>query len=45
MVGAGWLSRIFVDKSADSRCSHMASFVASDVVMYSAFVVDMVVHS
>ena len=45
MVNATWSSRHFAEKSVDSRCSQMASFAASDVVMYSAFVVDRVVHS
>ena len=46
MVGAGRSSRVFAEKSADSRCSHTTSFTASDAAMwYSASVVDRVVHS
>ena len=45
MVGVGWLSHLFVEKSVDSRCSHMASFVASDGAMCSASMVDRAVHS
>ena len=45
MVGAGWLSGLFAEKSADNRCIQTASFVASDVAMYSTFVVDKAVHS
>ena len=45
MVGSGWSSHLFAEKSADSQCSHMASFAASDVAMYSPSMVDKVVHS
>ena len=45
MVGVGRSSRLFAEKLADRRCNHTASFVAFDDVMYSASVVDRVVHS
>ena len=45
MVGVGWSSRLFAEKSVDSRCNQMASFVASDAAMYSASVMDKAVLS
>ena len=45
MVGVGWSSRSFAEKSVGNRCGYTNSFAASDVDMYSAFVVDNVVHS
>ena len=44
MVDVGWSIRLFAVKSTDNWCSHIDSFVDSDIVMYLAFVVDMVVH-
>mgnify|MGYP007046868021 CR=1 FL=1 len=37
--------RIVFSPTADNRCNHTTSFVASDVAMYSTFVVDKAVHS
>ena len=45
MVGVGRSTCLFVEKLANRRCNHKISFVASDVAMYSASVVDRVVHS
>ena len=45
MVGAGRSIQLVDEKSIDSRCNQIASFVASDVAMYSASVVDRVMHS
>ena len=40
-VGVGWSIRLLVEKSIDSYCSQ----IASNVAMYSAYVVESVVHS
>ena len=40
MVCVEWSIQLVVEKSVDSHCSQIASFVASDVAMYSASVVD-----
>ena len=45
MVCVGQSSRLFAEKLVDRRCNHTTSFVASDVAMYSASMVDRVVHS
>ena len=45
MVSGGWLIRLVAEKLADRRCNHIASFIASDVAMYSAFVFDRAMHS
>ena len=45
MVGVGRSIQFVAEKSTDNRCNQIASFVASDVAMYSASMVDTVVHS
>ena len=44
MVDVGRSSCLFAEKSHDCRRSHTASFVAFDVAMYSASMVDRVVN-
>ena len=45
VVGVGWSSHLFTEKSIVSRCSQTASFVTFDVAMYSASVVERAMHS
>ena len=40
MVGVGRFKHLLTEKLADRRCIHTASFVASDVAVYSAPLVD-----
>ena len=41
-VSARWPFWLLAEKSVDSRCSQMASLVASDVAMYSASIIESV---
>ena len=44
-VGARWSFWLLAKKRANSGCSQMASFAASDGTMYAASIVESVVHS
>ena len=45
MVGIGWLIWPVAKRWEVSWCSQITSFADSDIAMYSAFVIDRVVHS
>ena len=44
-VRARWSIRLLAEKLAVSRCNQIASLVASNAAMYSAFVVESIMHS